>query len=253
MLNENDSEISLTFAKGLAVLQAFDGAHRAMTVSEIARRTGQNRAVARRLVRTLEQLGFVTADRGRFELTPRVLRLIQGFIEGRGISQIIQPILRRTAVEIGECVSFSMQDGAEAVYVAHSFVPTKFTLNMVTVGSRVPLAPTAVGRALLAHLPAAEGLALLAPPLAAHTARTETDPERLRERLAAVRRTGHAFVEGEYMDGISSLALPVLGPGQKPAGALSIIFPTGQYTEAGLADSIIPRLRQCAADIGAAF
>lgn len=111
MLNENDKEISLTFAKGLSVIRAFEGKNRALSIPEIAAKVQLNRAVTRRLIRTLERLGYVSFDRGRYELTPRILRLTQGFIEGRNISQIIQPILRQTSHEVGESVSFAMLDG----------------------------------------------------------------------------------------------------------------------------------------------
>ncbi|RYE60111.1 MAG: winged helix-turn-helix transcriptional regulator, partial [Rhizobiaceae bacterium] len=64
-MDEKDKEVSLTFAKGLAVLLAFDAKDRAITISEIADKVQLNRAVARRLVRTLEQLGYLACDRGR--------------------------------------------------------------------------------------------------------------------------------------------------------------------------------------------
>ncbi|QOL82483.1 IclR family transcriptional regulator [Pseudooceanicola spongiae] len=260
MLNENDKEISLTFAKGLTVLLAFDAKDRSITISEIAEKVNLNRAVARRLVRTLEQLGYLSCDRGRYELTPHVLRLSQGFIEGRGIPQIIQPILRGAAEEIGESVSFAMLDDTDAVYIAHAFLPAKFTLNRVAIGSRVPLAPTASGRVILAYLdePRREEI-LRGTDFAAFTERTETDLSRFREVLQAVRAQGFAQTESEYVSDVASLAVPVFRPGMGDGlgggvvtGALSIIFEQGRYDSAERAD-MVRRLRTCAAHVASTF
>ena len=254
MLNENDKEISLTFAKGLSVIRAFEGKNRALSIPEISAKVQLNRAVTRRLIRTLERLGYVSFDRGRYELTPRILRLTQGFIEGRNISQIIQPILRQTSHEIGESVSFAMLDEHDAVYVAHSFVPSKFTLNMVTVGSRAPLAPTAVGRAILAFLGDEQKAEIMAgEEFRLYTDKTEINRDRFLEVLKTIRVRGYAFAESEYVEGVSSLALPVHGQSYEIVGAISIIFPTGQYVEADLPPDLLPRLKRCAADIGATF
>jgi len=254
MLNENDKEISLTFAKGLSVLLAFDARDRSITISEIAEKVGLNRAVARRLVRTLEQLGYVRSDRGRYELTPHVLRLSQGFIEGRGIPQIVQPILRNAAEEIGEAVSFAMLDDVDAVYVAHAFLPEKFTLNRVAIGTRVPLPPTAAGRAILAFLDEGRrGLILEGADFAAYTDRTETDRSRFEAQLAEVRNLGYAMTDSEYVANVASLAVPVFDVSQgNVIGAVSIIFEHGRF-DAGSQAGIVARLKSCAAHVASTF
>lgn len=254
MLDENDKEVSLTFAKGLSVLLAFDAKDRAITITEIADKVGLNRAVARRLVRTLEQLGYLSCDRGRYELTPHVLRLSQGFIEGRGIPQIIQPILRNAAQEIGEAVSFAMLDESDAVYVAHAFIPAKFTLNRVTIGTRVPLLPTAAGRAILAFLDAGRLNAIMeSSEFAAYTDRTETHRDRFEGLLRQVRERGYAVTDSEYVNGVASLAAPVFNPGAGGiVGAVSIIFEHGRYDEAALVD-MASRLKNCAGQVASTY
>lgn len=254
LLDKEDKEVSLTFGKGLSVLLAFEGRNSELTISEIASKVSMNRAVTRRLVRTLEQLGFVSHDRGRYQLTPRVLRLTRGFMETRSIPQVIQPVLRAASHEIGESVSFAMLDGDEAVYVAHAFVPSRFTLNMVTVGSRVPLAPTAIGRAILAFLEKNERDALLDRlGLAPYTPHTLVERNGFGDLLSAIRLSGFSFTESEYVEGVSSLALPVFGRDSQVNGAVSIIFPQGQYDEKQLHEKVIATLSRCSSDIGAVF
>lgn len=254
LLDKDDKEVSLTFGKGLSVVMAFEGRNRELTISEIASKVNLNRAVTRRLVRTLEQLGFVTHDRGRYQLTPRVLRLTRGFMETSSIPQVVQPVLRSTSHEIDESVSFAMLDGDEAVYVANAFVPSRFSLNMVTVGSRVPLAPTAIGRAILAFLDKPEREAALDRlGLTAYTPHTIVERNAFTDLLNSIRLSGFSFSESEYVQGVSSLALPVFDRASRVIGAVAIIFPQGQYSESEMHDRLIINLRRCATDIGAVF
>ena len=66
-------DVSLTFIKGMAVLKAFDAANTHLTLPQIARITGIDRAITRRLVLTLVQLGYVQQKERVFSLTPRIL------------------------------------------------------------------------------------------------------------------------------------------------------------------------------------
>lgn len=254
LLHKDDKEVSLTFGKGLSVIMAFEGRDRELSITEIAERAGLNRAVTRRLVRTLEQLGFVIHERGRYQLTPRVLRLTRGFLETRSIPQVIQPVLRKTSEDIGESVSFAMRDGEEAVYVAHAFVPSRFSLNMVTVGSRVPLAPTAVGRAILGFLDAPERRAILDRlGLTAYTANTNVERAALEEELGAIRGSGFSFSAGEFVEGVNSLAVPVFGHSNEVVGALAIIFPQELHTGTQQRERLTEQLKACAIHVGSVF
>ena len=64
-----------SFARGLSVITAFGPSTPRMTLSEVAARTGLTRAGARRVLLTLEHLGYVTVEDRRFALTPRILDL----------------------------------------------------------------------------------------------------------------------------------------------------------------------------------
>src|SRR5260221_11122995 len=70
-----DKEFMTTLAKGLAVLSAFGKQRPAMTLSDAATVANLSRATARRVLRTLAQLGYVVQDGRAFSLTPRILEL----------------------------------------------------------------------------------------------------------------------------------------------------------------------------------
>jgi IclR family pca regulon transcriptional regulator len=80
--------------RGLAVIRALSGPD-AQTLSEVARATGLSRAAARRFLWTLETLGYVHADGGRFALTPQVLDLGYAYLSGLALPQVAEPHLQR--------------------------------------------------------------------------------------------------------------------------------------------------------------
>ena len=96
------------FARGLAVIEAFGPENKAMTLARVAERTGLHRAVARRLLLTLVEMGFAHVHERRFELTTRVLRLASSFLSSAGLGASLQPFLDTAARAIGETVFFDI-------------------------------------------------------------------------------------------------------------------------------------------------
>lgn len=203
-------DISLTFAKGLAVLASFDEESREQTLAEIALATGLDRAIARRLVLTLLKQGFVRQNGRRFSLTPRVLILAAGFLRANDFGRLVQPALDACAAELGQAVALAMADGDHAVYVAQSSGSSaRFTIGL-TVGSRLPLLSTALGRALLAFGEEVWAQSQIEnAPLLRHTPHTRLDRQSIDAELALARNNGYALVTEEFEHGIYGLAAPV--------------------------------------------
>ncbi len=232
-------------ARGLAVLQAFGPERRQMTLAEAARAVDLPRATVRRALHTLVVLGHVETDGRLFRLTPQVLRLAAGYLGASGVATVLQPLCERLAAEAGGPCSAAVLDGAEIVFVAYG--RPRLMLNVSTmVGSRLPAFCTALGRVLLAGLPAEAREAALAAPFAV-TPRTETDPARLRAMVAAAEAQGHALVEQEAEWGFRSLAVPLPRQDGRVVAALNI----GMHTEGGSAEDFVaawlPRLQAEAA------
>jgi IclR family pca regulon transcriptional regulator len=198
-----------SLARGLAVITAFDREHPAMTLTEVAQRTGLTRATARRFLLTLVDLGFVRLDGTRFSLTPQVLRLGTAYLSGLDLPQIAQPHLERLSASLHESTSAAVLDGTDIVYVAR--VSTRRIMSVgITVGTRFPAHATSMGRVLLAHLPAVELDDYFArAALPALTDATVHDEATLRQVLAQVREQGWAGVEQELEPGLASVAAPL--------------------------------------------
>lgn len=238
-------DVSLTFIKGMAVLKAFDSAHTHLTLPQIARITGLDRAITRRLVLTLVQLGYVQQKERVYSLTPRILVLAGGFLQGRQFGKSIEPVLRAFAHRIGEGISMAMIDGHEAVYVAHAGSDKGMVSIGLTVGSRVPLLSTAIGRALAAFSEPSQSKDILAQaPLEKITPTTLSDRVQLRKEISRVVERGYAFADGEFEAGVAALAVPVRSRGAEVA-ALGVSARSVRFKSEAFRKSVLETLNEC--------
>ena len=105
-------------ARGLDILAALGAEHRSMSLSEVAAAASLARPTARRLLLTLEELGFVRSGDGTFELTPKVMNLGMAYVSSLGLWDIARPHLEALVARTGESSSMAQLDGADIVYVA---------------------------------------------------------------------------------------------------------------------------------------
>ncbi|WP_075660805.1 IclR family transcriptional regulator domain-containing protein, partial [Streptomyces acidiscabies] len=154
-------------ARGLEVITAFAPQRPDMSLSEVATATGLARPTARRILLTLEELGYVrSCDRG-YSLTPRVLDLGMAYVGSLGLWDVARPHMERLVARTNESCSVAQLDGGDIVYVARVAVPKIVTLS-VRIGTRFPALQTSLGKVLLAAL----------------------EPERLDKALAEPTRSG---------------------------------------------------------------
>ena len=144
-----------SFARGLSVIRAFGPNRSQMTLSEVAAVTGLTRAGARRILLTLEHLGYVTVEDRKFALTPRILELGYAYLSGTPLWNLALPYMEEVAELTRESCSVSVLEGADIVYILRLSTHKVMTINLA-VGSRLPAWVTSMGRVLLAGLPEAE-------------------------------------------------------------------------------------------------
>src|SRR5260221_3714354 len=193
----HDKEFMTTLAKGLAVISAFGKQRPAMTLSDAAAVASLSRAAARRVLPLLAQVGYVVQDGRAFSLTPRVLELGFAYLSGQDWIDRALPMMKELSEQLGESCSGSILQGIEIVYVAR--VPARRIMSTaLAVGSRLPAFHTALGRAQLGYLDAAEILRRLrSAPIEAYTAYTITDMQALFDPACADREQGFSTVDEE--------------------------------------------------------
>jgi IclR family transcriptional regulator, pca regulon regulatory protein len=238
-------------ARGLDVLACFGADRPAMSLSEVAAAAGLARPTARRLLLTLEELGFVRSAGGTFALTPRVLSLGMAYVGALGLWDVARPHLEALVARTGESSSMAQLDGSDIVYVARVSVPKLITLR-VEIGTRFPAVQTSQGKVLLAALPAGELAAALAEPsrsgLPVPLRRT---PEQLSGELTEVRARGWALADEELAPGVRSVAVPVRDGSGAVRAAVNVTVHAAETSTERLLAEHLPALLRTAGEISA--
>ncbi|MDB5778962.1 MAG: IclR family transcriptional regulator [Polaromonas sp.] len=238
-----------SFARGLAVICSFSALAPRQTLSEVAAGTGLTRAGARRILLTLQTLGYVAGDGKHFRLTPRILELGFAYLSSLPIWNLAEPVMERLADQVKESCSAAVLDGADIVYVLRVHTHKIMSLNL-GVGSRLPAYCTSMGRMLLAGLPDAEvQQRLLASDLKARTQRTVTDVPELIERVRRARAQGWCLVDQELEEGLISMAAPVLNQAGETVAALNISGQANRTNASVMQQTMLPALREAAKTI----
>ncbi|GIH80966.1 hypothetical protein Plo01_73950 [Planobispora longispora] len=202
-------------SKVLALLGAFDSAHPQLSLSDLARRSGLPLSTVHRLVGELEEWQALsrTSD-GRLRVGMRLWEL--GQLAPARLQDLAHPWLQELFGTTGENVHLAVRDGMEVLYVDK--VHGRRAVPIVSrTGGRLPMHPTGVGKALLAHEPEWFVSSYLARRLERPTPHTVTEPGRLARELAAVRAQGYALTFEEMTLGSCSAAAPVLVGGRAVA------------------------------------
>jgi IclR family pca regulon transcriptional regulator len=244
-----DGEFVQSLARGLSVIRAFDDEHTDLTLSEVARITDLPRAVARRFLHTLVELGYMRTDGRRFALRPKILELGYAYLSSMTLPEIAMPHLEQLVEKVHESSSVSVLDGDEVVYVAR--VPTKRIMAVaISVGTRFPAYATSMGRVLLAGQSDQwlDGF-LASTELRPLTSRTITEPPRLRRELARVREQGWALNDQELEEGLRSLAAPIHDSDRRVIAAVNVSAHASLRTPDGMVTDLLPPLLETARQI----
>lgn len=214
--------------RALAVLRAFETPAHTRGVSELSRELRLSKSTVHLLAKALEREGFLERDPAtrRYQLGPAVFRL----------AAAAQPDLRLVA---REPLHSLYSDTSFAAYLAilvsgravvvERAAPTLSFLAALDVGTPLPLHSSALGKVLLAWMPAGEQEPALEelkrsgfPSLTPSTIKSLSE---LRRELLRVRETGTAWDREESLPGVVCLAAPVRGPSGEVTAAVSVAAP----------------------------
>jgi DNA-binding IclR family transcriptional regulator len=214
-------------SRALAVLDAFDAGAPRLSLSEIAERSGTPLSTTHRLLAELTDWGALARrPDGRYEIGRRLWDLGLLAPVQLELRQVAAPFLSDVHTTIRDTVHLAVRDGLSALYVER--ISGRESVPVVgSVGSRLPLHATGVGKVLLAAAPPEVEQEVLRS-LTRVTRNTVVEPGRLRRELAEVRRRRYARTSEEMSAGAASLAVPIQVEGRGGpvvVAALGIVVP----------------------------
>lgn len=237
-----------SFARGLEVIRTFSAAAPQQTLTEVAGRSGLTRAGARRILLTLQTLGYVETDGRQFRLTPRILDLGFAYLSSMPIWNLAEPVMEGLVERVKESCSAAVLEGTDIIYVLR--VPTHKIMRInLGVGSRLPAYCTSMGRVLLAALPESELDAYLSRvPLKPYTERTITAADALKRELERVRDRGFSLVDQELELGLRSIAVPIRTAAGGVVAAMNVSAQAARVTCPEMEVQFLPHLHRAAED-----
>jgi DNA-binding IclR family transcriptional regulator len=211
--------------KGVKVVELL-AEKKALTVSDVAAALGFNRATSHRFLATLKDLGWVEKDdANRYRLTFRPLEIGMKVANRSEVRKEARRYMEELAGTSSETVNLGVWDGREILHVDK--IDSSEILRIdAQLGSRAPAYCTALGKAVLAHLPAEElDVFLSQVRLTAHGPKTIGSRKRLRQELQKIVEQGYAVDDEELAEGLRCVAAPVFDHTGRARFALSISAP----------------------------
>jgi DNA-binding IclR family transcriptional regulator len=219
--------------KALDIMECLAAADRPLSAQDVAQRCSTSRPTAYRYLTTLLDRGYVTTcqNNSHYQIGAQVLGLGKSFLERLDLPELARADLRELSRISQETAHLAVLNGTEMLYIGKVDGPQSVRMQCV-IGTRNPLYCTAMGKAVLAYLPAEERAALLDQiTLAPRTANTTTDKSALANHLELVRTRGFAIDDMENEEGIRCIGAPIFDHTGAVTAAVSISGPAYRLSD----------------------
>lgn len=237
--------------KAFAVLEAFGGQDRLLSLGELSRLSRLDKSTVQRVTRTLLGLGYMEQDPAsrRYGLGLRVLDLSFALLRAHPLVQRATSVLVELRRAVRERVDLVLPDGDTVVYVVRMQAKRE-TFRPALIGRRVPMFCTAAGRVILAQGDDERALeAIRRSDRRAYTPATKTDPLAILDEVRRARRDGYAVQAEEWLPAEMVAAAAVRNTQAEPVGAVNIAVSTAEWSPAEFRKAVAPRLMAAAAEL----
>jgi DNA-binding IclR family transcriptional regulator len=242
-LDSVDRDFVTALARGLEVLRCFSRNGTVLGPTEVAQKSGLPKSTVTRLIYTLTKLDYLTyiQDSGKYRLGPAMLTLNTVPQEQIDVREIARPLMQELASATGAQVALGVRDQLSILYLESFRGQSLVTLNL-GIGSRIPLAVTAGGRAYLAGLPANERADLLERIRSLDEHAWLTIEPRIEAALKEYAETGCCSSMGDWVKQINGIGAP-LAPGlAMPPMVISIAGVADLYPAEKMHTEMRPKL-----------
>ncbi|MGE3283874.1 MAG: IclR family transcriptional regulator [Alphaproteobacteria bacterium] len=228
-----DGSVARSATRLVALFEALATSEEGISLAELSATVAAPKSSLLGLLRSMVVLGYMEHGHGLYRLGPKAFRLAADILAVRRFPNLVRPILQELAAKSGETVFLVVLDriAQRMTYadIIDSANPVRYT---VPTGTTRPLYVSAGGQMLLAYQdPEWADAYIRATRLDKLTERTITDPEALRERLAAIRRDGFAISNGETVPGAAGVAAPIFNADGSVSAGLLIGAPIDRFEQ----------------------
>ncbi len=250
----NDRSFVVALSRGLDVLRAFHPNDGLLGNQEIAARTNLPKPTVSRLTYTLTKLGYLTPVPRfeKYQLAPSAMALGYAALANLGVRHLSEAYREEVMRETGGAVAVGGRDRLSMIYFGQS--RNGLTLGVqLDVGSRIPIATTAMGRAYIWALPSDERAALLRELREHYGSRWPKVRDGIERAGDTVAKLGFAISAGEWQNDVHAVGVALkLNDGTGPC-AFNCGAPAFRFTEDRLRNDIGPRLVAMVRNIEAAL
>ena len=229
--------------RAFSILEVLARTRRALTLAELAEEARLPKPTVHRILKSLRDLGYVSqSDRGgAYELSERLASLHQ-YNRDESVREKARPLMERLHAAFDETVNLGLLEGIYVRY-AHVIETAQPLRWIVKPGARDSFQTTALGRAIVAHLPAEQQSRLVAKACASMPARgRKVARVALEQELAATHRRGFALEEEETVAGVACVAISLAFLGE-PLAAVSVSVPVHRLSSRQRSEMIAAMLQ----------
>lgn len=242
-------DYSLTLAKGIAVLEMFSVEIQNVSLQNAADHLGTSRASARRLLMTLNALGYLEKTHNGYRLTPRCLSISRALLSGTSIIEVFTEKTRVLSAEIDCPCSIVSMFGSDVMFICRDPSRRVFA-SQLSIGDRLPAHASAGGKLLLAQMAPKDITRWFKQYNPTKlTDSTITSSSDMISLATDIRSKGYATSCGELEPGLISLAVPITDHLSSINHALVVSQFAAKTSQSEMVNSLLKRVKQSAEEI----
>lgn len=241
--------------RAVAVLELLGESEGPMGLADVCERMGLHKSTAHRALMVLERTGLIErTQENRFRLGLKLYELGSRAVEQIDLRARVHPWFRRLSAQVGETVHLGVLQKTTVVYLDKVEPSNRRVWLASRVGASNPVYCTAMGKAMLAFLPADQAAEIIESiRFTRFTPRTLCTAEALERSLERVRRRGYAIDDEEVEGGVRCVGAPILNERGRPVAAVSVSGPSSRITQQsvpGIAEHLLRCCREISASMG---
>jgi DNA-binding IclR family transcriptional regulator len=240
---KEDRHFVTALSRGLDVLACFKSGQKLLGNMDIANRCNLPKSTVSRLTYTLTKLGYLTyvEEFGKYRLGSAMLSLGSSMLSNPDIRMIARPLMQELADETQAMVSLASRDRLSMIYIENARSSSALTLSL-EVGSRIPLATSAIGRAYLSVASEKEIESVF-------TELKEADPKQAEKLIHGIQNSKNKYQElgctfsfGDWQKDVNAIAVPFRPGNGMPIMAINCGGPAFNLSPEYLLDQVRPKL-----------